>query len=296
MKVSLLLLAAWLGLGTPVRGQDIGPAPPPVSEAPRWEGHVAVLAGNVTLGALTGGVLRALKGGSFREGLLRGALGGAVTYTAKRIVVQHFAGAGLLGREVNAVGVSIVRNAGDGAAMFSRLYLPLGPLPLRVTLTLAGNVRIRPRLDLGDAVWLADGVFTSGLQLDVGESVSSGAPVFQATGRWLDSANHGLRGYVISRAIFLGDPDFYAPTTPPPAEVAAHERVHVLQQDFVLTAWSDPLAAAVLARVKAGRWVSSYVAVDALGWVPGMMSRLSFGAHGRDHSPAELEARFLAQP
>jgi len=38
------------------------------------------------------------------------------------------------------------------------------------------------------------------------------------------------------------------------------------------------------------------VAVDALGWVPGMMSRLSYGADGRDHSPAEMEARLLTGP
>jgi len=195
---------------------------------------------------------------------------------------------------VNAVGVSIVRNAADGVPTFSRLFLPLGPLPVRASLTLAGGMHFQPRLDLTDAVWLAHGLFALGVHLDVGESFSSGAPVFQAAGRWLDDADHGMRGYAVSRAVFLGDPAFYPQSVIPPAEVVAHERVHVLQQDFVLTAWSDPLAGAALARVAAGRWVSRYVAVDALGWVPGMMSRLSFGADGQDHSPAELEARFLA--
>lgn len=296
MKSSILLLAAWVAFSIPARAQDPVSPPPPGSATPRWEGHVAVLAGNVALGALTGGVLRLLRGGSFGDGLVRGALGGAVSYTAKRIVVQRFPGAGLLGREVNAVGVSIVRNAADGVPTFSRLFLPLGPLPVRARVTLAGGFGVEPRLDLGDALWLADGLATSGLRLDVGESVSSGAPVFQAAGRWLDNGDHDTRGYAVSRAIFLGDPTLYQQLPAPPALVLSHERVHVLQQDFVLTAWSDPLADATLARLGPGRWVSRYVAVDALGWVPGMMSRLSYGADGRDRSPAELEARFLAQP
>ena len=295
MKASILLLAAWAALATRARAQSSA-APVPGSETPRWEGHVAVLAGNVTIGALTGGLSRLLRGGSFADGMLRGALGGAVTYGAKRIVVQHFAGAGLLGREVNAVGVSIVRNAADGAPTFSRLFLPLGPLPLRATIMLAGTARVQPRLDLGEAVWLAEGAFASGLRLDVGESVSSGAPVFQATGRWLDPANHGLRAYAISRAIFLGDAALYPQSPVPPAEVLSHERVHVLQEDFVLTAWGDPLASAALQEVRPARWVPRYVALDALGWVPGAMSHLSFGPDGRDWSPAELEARFLSGP
>ncbi len=296
MRCAFLLLAAWVGFTAPATAQTPQPTPPADPGTPRWEGHAAVLAGNAAFGALTGGLLQALKGGSFTDGLLRGALGGAVTYAGKRIVVQRFPGAGLLGREVNAVGVSIVRNAGDGVPTFARLFLPLGPLPLRASVTFAGGVRVQPRLDLLDAVWLAHGLLAPGVHLDVGESVSAGAPVFQAEGRWLDGADRGMRAYAVSRAIFLGDPALYGPSGAPQAEVLSHERVHVLQQDFVLTAWSDPLAGVALDRLRLGRWVSRHVAVDALGWLPGMMSRLSFGAAGRDHSPAELEAWFLAQP
>jgi hypothetical protein len=287
-------IACVMALTCPVAAHGQAPSPSENSEA-RWVGHATVLAGNTVLGALTGGLLRLLHGGSATDGVLRGALGGAVGYAGKRIVVQRFSGAGLLGREVNAVGVSIVRNAGDGTPTFARLFLPLGPLPLRATVTLAGGLHVAPRLDPTAAAWLAAGLFAPDVHLDLAESFSSGAPVFAASARWLDEADPGLRGYAISRSVFLGDPTMYPGLSVSQGDVLAHERVHILQEDFVLTAWSEPLASAAFDRLAVGRWLERYTATDILGWMPGLMSRFAFGADGVDHSPGELEARFLAR-
>jgi len=78
--------------------------------------------------------------------------------------------------------------------------------------------------------------------------------------------------------------------------VVAHEQVHVLQQDFVLTAWSQPLAEAVLGRVAAGRMLNRYAAVDGLDWVLGALKGLLTNSPTWDGFPTELEAEFLTVP
>lgn len=283
-----------LRVSEPASAQD-APSPLAVAaESPRrWTGHVTVLAGNATIGALTAGVVRKLRGGSFKDGLLRGALGGAVGYAGKRVAGRTFWGAGFLGREINAVGVSMVRNASDGEPALGRLFLPLGPVPLRARLETRNGVRLQTQLDLVAAGRLMGGLFESGLSLNLSQSLSSGAPIFEADGRWLVEAEHGVRGYAIARSVFLGDPERYPGVSASQADVLAHERVHVLQQDFVLTAWGDPFAGLALDRFGAGRWFSRYTAVDALGWVVGAVSHLTYGQDQQERFPAELEARFL---
>lgn len=262
-------------------------------ETSRFAGHVTVLAGNAAIGALTGGVLQKLKGESFKDGLVRGALGGAVIYAGKRTAAQRFWGAGLLGREIHGVGVSVVRNASDGEATFGRLFLPLGPLPVRATLALRDGIRVQPQLDLAAAWWLAGGLVAQHFTLDLGQTLSSGAPVFEARDRWLVPSDHGVRGVAVARSVFLGDPGFYADAGGSQADVLAHERVHVLQQDFLLTAWGDPLAGMVLGRFGAGRWIRRHAVLDALGWVVGAVSHVTYGASRQERVPTELEAWFL---
>jgi len=268
----------------------------PVSpETPRWVGHFTVLAGNATLGALTGGVLQKLKGGSFKDGFVRGALGGAVIYAGKRTAALDFWGAGLLGREVNAVGVSMVRNASDGQGTFSRLFLPLGPLPVRVTVGLTDGFHVQPQLDLSAAAWLTYGLVESRLSLDLGQSLSSGAAAFRADRRQLLEDGVSLGGFAVARSVFLSDPLAF-PVPFDWGKVVAHEQVHVLQQDFVLTAWSQPLAEAVLGRVAAGRMLNRYAAVDGLDWVLGALKGLLTNSPTWDGFPTELEAEFLTIP
>jgi hypothetical protein len=257
-------------------------------------GHFTVLAGNATIGALTGGILQKLRGGSFKDGFARGALGGAVIYGAKRVVVQRFWGAGLLGREIDAVGVSVVRNASDGRPSLSRLFLPVGPLPFRAILDLSNGFRVQPQLDLSAAGWMIYGLYETRLYPDVGQSLSSGAAVFQADRRHIIDSGHDLAGFAASRSIFLSDPRA-TPYLGDWGAVLAHERVHVLQQDFVLSAWSQPLAEFALQRLPGGRVVSRYVAVDAMDWVVGAVGAIVAGSlYQEERLPHELEAHFLA--
>ena len=124
---------------------------------PRWRpdpgvGEVTFLGANTLIGALTGGIFQTLRGGSFADGFTRGALGGAVVYAGKRLSVERFSGAGFLGREIAAVGTSIVRNAGEGAATLRRLVLPVGPL--RLYLQPKGSAVVNLKVDLYELAWL----------------------------------------------------------------------------------------------------------------------------------------------
>src|SRR5690606_17462320 len=59
---------------------------------------------NVVLGGLVAGVLHGARGGDFRDAVVKGVTGGALSFAGKRLAVEPFFGAGLLGREVSAVG------------------------------------------------------------------------------------------------------------------------------------------------------------------------------------------------
>ena len=47
--------------------------------APSWAAHAAVLTTNMVVGGLTAGLIQELRGGSFKDGFTRGALGGSIT-------------------------------------------------------------------------------------------------------------------------------------------------------------------------------------------------------------------------
>src|SRR5512133_49653 len=84
-------------LPTPIPPDE---APPCTQRYPHWAGELASIGGNALLGGLSAGIMQELRGGSFRSGFTRGALGGTAIYVGKRIDAERFEGAGLLGRQV----------------------------------------------------------------------------------------------------------------------------------------------------------------------------------------------------
>lgn len=243
--------------------------------------HPVLLGVNAVLGGLTAGVGRWLNGGSVHHGIGAGLAGGALGYVGRRIAVQDFGGAGLLGRQVNAVGASLVANAAANRPPLSRLDLPLGPMVLRFEP--ASGWLPSPRVRVWDAVWLISGLLDSRLELDWEESVSSGAPVFRAPEHILES---GAYGRYVGGVIVLGLN--HRPTT------LAHERVHVLQIDQLQGTWGVPLeewaVAALPGGIAAPGWVEGGVAAPLMIW--GLSEGLSLG---RDRRPWEAEADFLTR-
>lgn len=113
--VTLLIAAA---ITRPLQAQD----PPSGHWASEdWVGEVTFASANALLAGLSAGLLQVIRKGSFKHGFATGALGGAVVYTGRRLAVEDFWGAGLMGRQISAVGSSLTRNAGDGEPVFSRI-------------------------------------------------------------------------------------------------------------------------------------------------------------------------------
>lgn len=235
LPASLLLVPLVLALAAP---SSASPQPVP-DHGSEWAtdgvGEVAFLGINALVGGLTAGVWQELSDGSFEDGFAGGALGGSVVYVGKRISAESFAGAGFLGRDVAAVGTSVVRNASDGRPLLDSLALPVGPLRLHLSPRTPADVRVE--VDLRDLYWITYGVIEDRLHLEAGESLSAGAPVFQADRTLLGSNDRPVRGGTVGGGVVV-----LSPLSRGDREVtAAHERVHVLHHDFFYHAWFRPL-------------------------------------------------------
>ena len=228
-------------------------------EAPRWVGEFATLSANGLLGALTGGLAQHFHGGSFQDGFVRGAMGGAIVYAGKRITSERFSGAGLLGRGVAALGSSAVRNAGAATPSFSRLTLPLGPLWLDIDApTRALGVRVDP-VALG---WVVYAVVETELEIDWGGTLSAGAPVFRTENRSLRLSGDSVHTAGVTNAgiMFLSDVPAFGPSHA--RRQGAHERVHVIQEDQLAIMWTDPLGEWALRRTPALSGAESLLVVN----------------------------------
>jgi hypothetical protein len=226
-----------------------GHEPHPLPPTPGWAAEFGLLGANALVGGVTAGVAQKARGGSFRDGFARGAIGGAVVHGGKRIVVERFDGAGLLGRTVAATGSSVVRNASLAEPSLSYLILPLGPVHLHVDRS-AGTA-VRAKVDLNNLVLTAYAAWRSDLDFDAGSSLSAGTPVFRASGHLFGAPEDTLRaaGKVVEAVVFLSDLPWRHPAEA--SEIFAHERVHVLQKDQVFITLSEPLMARAVRGVPA---------------------------------------------
>ena len=281
--VIVLVLAGLTAGAGPLRAQSVTDDG---WTSPRWMGDAALLSINALASGVTAGALQHFRGESFADGFVRGALGGSVHYAGMRVATQRFDGAGLLGRQVSAAGVSMVRNASDGRPLLERMFVPLGPLHLYVDL--ADGVAVQPKINVSALTVLLSALAEPAFDWDAGATLSAGAPVFRLHGRRLISDGREVDGYVGYGAIFLSD--IRANLLP---HVLAHERAHVLQGDWLFLAWSDPMESGILKRVPLGSTLYRYVDFDVLagGMRLGAYELFDIDDGDRLH---EIEAEFLA--
>jgi hypothetical protein len=245
---------------------------------------------NSLLGALSAGVQQELRGGSFRDGFTRGAVGGSIVYVAKRVVAGEFDGAGLLGRELGSIGASVVRNAGAGQPSLSEIVLPVGVARLYVR-PAQRSVRIRP--DLTAIGWTIAGLRKDGLRLDWSESLSAGTPVFFADNKILiindDSAHVG--GVTSSGVIYLANVPAFGENV---ARINnKHERVHVVQEDQLFLTVTEPFEDWAVAKLpKVGPFIVRYVDVNM---ATSLLDLLSGELPKFLNRPWETEAVFRAR-
>jgi hypothetical protein len=258
--------------------------------APRWAGQLTVLSVNALFGGLTAGVIQELRGGSFKDGFTRGALGGTFAYAGKRIAADRFEGAGFLGREVAAVGASVIRNASEGQPTFARLALPLGPVRLNVYRT--NGLRIEPSLDVVAALWVAWGIAEPDLEFVASESLSAGTPVFRTNNKLIvhESDRRHAGGFAAAGIVMQS----YIPAWGKPRleRILAHERVHVEQEDQLYLTLIEPLENWLIGKLPRGGTITKVIDINATTELIGLLKVL-FPQHSS--RPWELEAIYLSR-
>ena len=186
------------------------------------------------------------------------------------------------------MGASFVRNAAEGDAVLDELVLPLGivRLHLRKDSTHSGPLNARVKLDVPTALAVGYLALRRDADFDVGESLSAGVPVFYTrSGRVEES----WFGYQAAGAIWLqgdpNDPDLDADVV----DVFAHERVHVLQYDFL--SWAIPADGLLTDRLPGGAWIARHLDLGVISVAWGLSNLLI----PYDERPWEHEANFLSQ-
>lgn len=226
--------------------------PPPETGLSTGSQYAIAVASNAAVGGLTAGIGEHWRGGSFWRGFVHGAAGGGLVFAGKQVSAARFSGAGLLGRQITAVGGSVVNNAAAGRAPFARVVLPLGPL--RVYAEPGASNPVRVKADAAGLVVMGYAATLPAARLDAAESLSAGAPVFAIDRDWDHRATHAA-GVIMVREH----------SSPRERRFAlAHERVHVAQYDYAFLAWSEP----------AEQWAANHS--PAVGW---MHRYVDFGAN-----------------
>jgi hypothetical protein len=245
-----------------------------------WVDDASFLALNALVTGLASGVVAEIRGTSgFRHALVQGLLGGSIAFAGKRLAAERFRGAGLAGRQVAAVGASIARNGQLGRSPLAELVLP-GPGVWLYWDRSSSSVLVRP--DLTTLFWTAFGLVREEFRLDLGMSLSTGAPVFVADDHRFED---GINGFVEGRVMFLSRLG-----SSPLGDVRAHESVHVIQSDLSWTVWALPLETWLLSKNGLGRWISER---SNLGVTAGLPQQVGPWLWPRERNPFEVEAEFL---
>lgn len=225
-------VAVLLTLPPGVAAQSSGLVDEQTGTSGGWAEDVGYTAANAVISGVIAGLFRTFSDdGSFGDGFRAGAVGGAITYGGKRLAAERFAGAGLMGRQVASLGGSVVSNARDGRGALDRLTIQLG-LGRLYWDRVDSHLSFRP--DVVTLYYTALGVASSRVDLDWSESLSAGAPVFVTRpGRTTlddDAAGRAYGGVIVMDVnASIGS-----------ADIAAHERVHVLQYDQQFALWAEP--------------------------------------------------------
>ena len=259
------------------------------ARASSWLGHFTVLSANSLMSGVTAGLFQELRGGSFKDGFTRGAFGGTIIYAGKRITAERFAGAGFVGREVAAVGSSVVRNASDGIGTFDRLILPAGFAHVYWN---RKHKSAQVKIDAVTLGFLTYAILEEDLYFESGRSLSSGMLVFRTDNKLISYSDGGghAAGVAVVGLVLRADVAAYGEEFLDRAY--AHERVHILQNDQLFITLNDPAEDWLYSKVRPARHLDRYVDINLStellrllsGWIP---------KHG--DRPWEMEPNYLTR-
>lgn len=256
------------------------PPPQPNPQAGAWFGAAGL---NIALGGVTAAAFAAVRGKPVLPALAGGAAGGAVAFTGRAVSGRGWSGAGFVGREVSAVGASMIANASHGSGLLSSLSLPVGPITLHIQRD-SGTSSVHASVDVLATAFTAYAVASRDYRFDLRATLAAGAPVFNAPEVAEDRYWRGgmVAGVILMR--YGRDYDGWR-------QVLAHEQVHVAQHDLSARVWGEPLESALLGLLPRGQAMARHLdfGLDFVVWA-GVHVMLN----NHQSAPWEREARLLA--
>jgi hypothetical protein len=219
--------------------------------------RAAHLAINGALGGFTAAMFALARGKNPWRAAALGFGGGVTMGAGKQIAGRRFDGAGLIGRQLAAFGISVVRSASEDTMVVT---LPVGPMTFEVRPSAAD--RVRPRVNLVGTATLLYYVIRSDTRLDVGATFSTGAPVFRFPTETVSTRDGIIFGRMDFGTIVLG-------RTPAIQDeqrrmTLPHESIHVVQYDFLEQALSLPIERSILRKIGVGEGFLRHVDLGAI--------------------------------
>lgn len=258
---------------------------------PEWPGltrseRVEHMLINGALAGVGSGLFAALQKRNPIRPALMGFGGGVLAGAGRQLSTRSFDAAGIVGRQVSALGISLVRAAAYDTAI---IMLPAGPFT--IDLHPAGDERrVSARLNLMHTGVLAYYLARSDRDFDLSATLWSGVPVFRHPDATFSSESGRSYGRMDFGAIMLGaDVDRDGPAQ---FYVLRHEMIHVLQMDFSDQLLFLPAERALLRRAFPRFGFLRYVDIGALPpLVTGGLNRnIEY-----DRRPWEREAVWLTE-
>jgi hypothetical protein len=212
---------------------------------------------NAAIGGVAGAMWSMIRRTSVSKGAGQGLAGGLIVSGGRQTAARTFFGAGLIGREVSAVGVSLVASVGKPSTTFA---FPWGPVSVQYSKGL-----IDWRVNVADCIITAATALSPHTSLDFGYSLSAGVPVFRTHG----SGVTGLQGTdasgVTQGAVIWLEPSAFT-SERRARRVIGHESVHVTQEDFVQKALALPAESALIGRSSWGKTFLKHFDLGVLGY------------------------------
>jgi hypothetical protein len=203
------------------------------------------LAINGAIGSAIAATHAVIRGRDPWKALVTGFGGGAIMGAGKQFAASRFFGAGLLGRQLSAVGVGVVERTARDTMVFRST---LGPLTLEVRPK--AEDRVRPRINVVNAATLVIYALQRDVRLDMKGTISTGAPVFRLPIERMQFEGGTAEGFQHTGVILIAED--LAADTRHRRLILAHETVHLLQEDALSYLVTLPVEHALVRRLPLG--------------------------------------------
>jgi hypothetical protein len=239
---------------------------------------------NAAIGGVTGAMWSIIRHTSVSKGAGQGLAGGLVISGGRQTAASTFFGAGLIGREVSAVGVSLVASAGKPSAIFA---FPWGPITVQYS-----KRSIDWKINVADCIITAGTALSPHTSFDLRYSLSAGVPVFRTHGSGITDLEGTEASGVTQGAVIWLQPSAFT-SERRTRRVIGHESVHVTQEDFLQKAWALPAESALIGRSAWGKAFLKHFDLGVLGYASALMvaHQIPYRSQPWEREAYGLEAR-----